>query len=65
MFTNVPPNNERVNDLLGVMNRPYSKELVGEVTGKTVMNKCNRRFPFQESISGMETVYGHFRNMYL
>lgn len=65
MFTNVPPNNERVNDLLGVMNRPYSKELVGAVTGKTVMNKCNRRFPFQESVSGTETVYGHFRNMYL
>ena len=65
MFTNVPPNNERVNDLLEVMNKPYSKELVGAVTGKTVMNKCNRRFPFQESVSGTETVYGHFRNMYL
>ena len=65
MFINVPPNNERVNNLLRIMNKPYSKELVGETTGKTVMNKCNRRFPYQESISGVKTVYGHFRNMYL
>lgn len=65
MFHAVPKNNVHVNDLLQVMNQPYSEELVRNVTKETTMNKCNRRFPFQSDISGTETVYGYFRNIYL
>lgn len=65
MFYSVPINNSKVNDLLKVMNAPYSKELVKAVTSETVMNKCNRRYPYLSEASGVETVYGHFRKLYL
>lgn len=65
MFCSVPVNNKNVNELLKIMNKPYSEDLVRNVTDKTVMNKCNRRYPFQKQVSGIETVYGHFRKMYL
>lgn len=65
MFYSVPTNNRKVNDLLKVMNKPYSEDLVNSTIKGTIMNKCNRRYPFESEISGVETVYGHFRNMYL
>ena len=65
MFCRVPVNNIKVNELLKVMNVPYSEALIRTVTDKTVMNKCNRRYPFQSEISNIETIYGHFRKIYL
>ena len=65
MFHSVPVNNINVNDLLSVMNKPYTEALVESTIKETVMNKCNRRFPFESTVSGEETVYGHFQTMYL
>lgn len=47
------------------MNKPYSKDFVRSVIDKTVMNKCNRRYPFKTEVSSTDTIYGYFRKMYL
>lgn len=65
MFHSVPVNNINVNELLSVMNKPYTEALVKSTIKETVMNKCNRRLPFKSTVSGEETVYGHFQTMYL
>lgn len=65
MFCSVPINNENVNELLKNMNKPYSKDFVRSVIDKTVMNKCNRRYPFKTEVSSTDTIYGYFRKMYL
>lgn len=65
MFTNVPKNNENVNELLKIMNKPYSKEIIEKSIGETTLNKCNRRFDFKSRTTDQLTVYGYYCNKFL
>jgi hypothetical protein len=64
MFKNVPENNREVNNLLSIMNQPYSEDLVKSTVDQTTMNKLSWKIHMMESKNSRETVYGHYLKMY-
>lgn len=64
IFEKVPVNNEKVNELLLMIDQPYNVEKMKSVLGKTTMNKLSWKIPMKEYVNGEETFYGHFKKAF-
>ena len=59
LLDSVPVNNPQVEGLRPLLNTAWSPSVLNELTADTTFFKLTWKHPFEKTVSGRETVYGH------